>query len=680
MASTAGAAANQADRWVRWAGRGLLLAALILYIFTLDTGFQPYELEGGDPITHQYAQVQARPSNAPGYPLYTMGGWLWFHGLRNLFRLAGNPLPNPIPILSSYSTIWALLALWLFYRLICRVTRSEDWPAGNWPLAWLLSAFYGVTYFFWYYATTTEQYSSAVAQTLAIVYVYLLWRDAIDEPPERYGKSPDGQRHPPTRIHESRPIGLGYLLLLAFLSGLSLAHMVTVALIVPPLVWLVLRERPELLRRPGVVLAAILIAMLPLSSYAYVYLRGAAHPEWWGNGDWKTATEWFWSFIRTSQGQEELSWGLEAGRPFFTDGFPRLIWQELSWPIVLLGLVGIAGLGRRLAVLLYTTLALYFVLCWVDRFGNWFQVILPAYPLLLLGIAPIVMDAQRLAAQTRRRWLQAVPLIVLLLAVGWRGNASLPAADSRDRPGDTALIRPALLLDQALPPQAGLFAEKADALGLNYLIEVWGIRPDLQVISSQDAAAFLRDDRPVLATWQATPLLLDELPTGMDAALRSISADWVRIFPAGQAREEDQLGVPDIYLGQDMGDGVVLVGYSYEPGPRGKPVVSETVGATDVTLYWKVSPGTHPENWSISVRPAANGAPLTGPDGAPILQDRPGPVHGLLKFGELEPDRVVRDPYRLPIGDLEEVMVILYRPTGNGFENLIELLLPLRKE
>ena len=56
----------------------LLLAAGALYLLTLDNGLRPGELLGGDLITHQYAQVQGRPSNAPGYPLYTMGGWLWF--------------------------------------------------------------------------------------------------------------------------------------------------------------------------------------------------------------------------------------------------------------------------------------------------------------------------------------------------------------------------------------------------------------------------------------------------------------------------------------------------------------------------------------------------------------------------------------------------------------------------
>ncbi len=119
-------------KFPHWPLALLLTVALFVYIATLDTGFMPQELEGGDLITHQYAQVQARPSNAPGYPLYTMGGWLWFHGLRGAARLLGNPLPNPIPLLSSYSILWALLALALFYAIIIRLTRhSRPAPRGS---------------------------------------------------------------------------------------------------------------------------------------------------------------------------------------------------------------------------------------------------------------------------------------------------------------------------------------------------------------------------------------------------------------------------------------------------------------------------------------------------------------------------------------------------------------------
>ncbi len=107
----------------------LVLARSLLYLATLDNGLRPGELAGGDLITHQYAQVQGRPSNAPGYPLYTMGGWLWFHGLRSLLGQHA----NPTAILSAYSTLWALLALWLLYQLIVDLTGNwvDRVPAGR---------------------------------------------------------------------------------------------------------------------------------------------------------------------------------------------------------------------------------------------------------------------------------------------------------------------------------------------------------------------------------------------------------------------------------------------------------------------------------------------------------------------------------------------------------------------
>ena len=93
-----------------WAGLGVILLATTLYLITLDTGLRPDELSGGDLITHQYAQAQGRPSNAPGYPLYPIGGWLWFRLTRPLLGWALNPVQR----LSSYSTLWAILYSWSF--------------------------------------------------------------------------------------------------------------------------------------------------------------------------------------------------------------------------------------------------------------------------------------------------------------------------------------------------------------------------------------------------------------------------------------------------------------------------------------------------------------------------------------------------------------------------------------
>ena len=670
---------QRARRRRRWAGIVLLLAALLLYLATLDNGLQPEELRGGDLITHQYAQVQARPSNAPGYPLYTMGGWLWFHGLRSLARLI-HPLPNPIPLLSSYSTLWALLALWLLYRIICHATRSPRRPAGFWPLAWLISAFYAVTYFFWYYATTTEQYTSAIAQTLAIVYVYQLWSGA-----EQAARAEKPGAIPPLR---SRPMLL--LLLLAFLSGLSLAHMLTIAFIVPPLVLVVLWQAPYLLRSLRTIMAAVAAAALPLASYVYVYARGAAHPEWWGAGSWTNANQWFWSFVSTAQGREELGWGLEAGRAFFGNGFPELMWRELSIPFFVIGILGILLLNRRLVTLLYGFIGLTLLFSWAYRYGNWYQVILPVYPLILLGVAAVVdrLDRPRMErigriSTDKTNKVRVDPLhplnplnprsilllALIVVAIAWRVNASLPEADSRDRPDDTALDHAAILLDQPLPTPANLFAVVDDALALQYLTEIWEIQPQAAVVSSQEAGERLAAGAPVLSTWQAASTLADELPPVLAPTIQSHSPDWLIFAPPGQPTRS-----PQVVVDEPVTDGVTLHGYTVTSSPTGAPVYDGPPGL-DVTLFWTLENGTWPDELAISVRPTLGGAFIPSPDNpaAILQQDAPAPARGMVAAPAGSPARVA-DAYRFTGGEFADgVMIIVYRPVDGGFENVAEM-------
>ncbi len=662
-----------------WAGYALLIGALLLYLATLDTGLQPYELVGGDLITHQYAQVQARPSNAPGYPLYTIGGWLWFHGLRALVQKLGvyvgaPALPNPISLLSSYSTLWALVALWLFYRIICHITRSPQRPAGNWPLAWLLAAFYAVTYFFWYYATTTEQYTSAIAQTLGILYVYLLWSNQNAE----CGVQSAGWRSQRFRI--PRPEGTRAfctLLLLAFLCGLSLAHMLTVALLVPPVIILVLWQAPALLRSPRAVISNVIAALVPLLSYSYVYVRGALHPEWWGSGQWSTAREWFWAFLSTTQGRQELKRGFAPGRAFWGGGFPELIWHELSLPLLVLGLLGIARLERKLAFLLYSTLTLYGLFCWAYRYGNWFQVILPAYPLILLGVAALA-NQWSIWRISHSRLLRHLPLLLILIAIIWRVTASWPAANSHHRVDDTALDHAAQLITQPLPTGAALFAAVDDVLALQYLIDIWQIRPDLNVISSDKAASWLAEGRPVFATWQSAPTLRAELPGTLAVSMQSAGPDWIAFQTGGPSHEQQ----PTVVIDRAIMPGIVLHGYTIAPSPIPAPVLEQTSAALDVTLFWQIQLADWPAGLSISVRPTLQGAMIPASGGGVIQQDTARPAHGLLTLDHWPADHFVADAYQLPLlaplpAGADGVAVILYRNKANGFENVAELNLPM---
>lgn len=672
-------------RVARWGGVILIIVTALLYASTLDNGLRPGELEGGDLITHQYAQVQARPSNAPGYPLYTIGGWLWFHTIRNALHLLGNPLPNPIPILSSYSTLWALAAIGLLYLILLKLLPIVNTRTPNWLLAWLICALYSVTSFFWYYATTTEQYSSAVAHTLAIVYVYLLWRNAaqseegaIQQAELRSTDSADGAH--------SRERASGFsladwlLILLAFLCGLSLAHMLTVAFIVPPLLFAILWERPTLLRNVRLLLATVFAALLPLVSYIYVYMRGAAHPEWWGRGNWPDAWSWFWSFVSTSQGRQELSWSFETGRSFFGNGFPELIWHELSILLLVLGLAGVVLLPRPVRILFSGTLAIYVIFCWMYRFGNWFQVILPVYPLVLVGAALAIERVQRPALLSRSRWLSWLPLALLMMAIVWRAVASFPQANSRNRSIDTTLDQAAILLGQPLPSRTGLFAAVVDAHALDYLINIWGIRPDLRVVSSEQAGQLMSSGQSVLSTWEMAPTLLAELPPGQIPTLHSVTPDWVQLSAGGTLSV-----TPGVVRNDRATDDLTLVGYSVMPAPNGAPVTN-TAPAMDVTLFWRLENGSWPQGLAISVRPTQSDGylPASGePSGAIIQQDASAPMHGLWEMAHPAPGSVIADAYRLPLpaslpAGADGVTVILYRATAGGFQEETELHLAIR--
>jgi len=590
-----------------------LLTAALLYLATLDTGLTPGDLVGGDRITHQYAQVQARPSNAPGYPLYTMGGWLWFHGWRLLF-----PNANPLPILSSYSTLWALLALAVFFLILYRLTR------GNLIITVGISAFYGVTYFFWYYAVSTEQYASAVLQTLLIVAVVMAW----DEDPKD-----------------------SYLYALAFLLGLGLAHMVTVLFIAPgALAFLVMKE-PGLIKRGKLILKSFLLALTPLISYAYVYVRGAQHPEWWGAGRWSSAGQWFLSFLATPQGQDELTWVLGP----FTSEFPRLIWVEVTPLLLLLGLTGWWLWGRRYLLMFGLTAVIYFVFCYIDRFGNWYQVIMPLYPLILLGAA---VTFWRLWEGFPKRWWRILLTLMLLALFIPKALAVYPRANQFNRPEDTGLAPGWAILNQAPPANAAIIVDVQEKLALDYLTGIWGQRPDISVIPPAAAAQALAEGRPLLVTASAAGYA-----AGESGLLLRYTAWGPALLLAGDGAIP-QLPTDGMTLvSADVGDGLKLAGYQALAGGAAPWWVRLALQAEQTPTY----------KWSLSVRLLSGGAEIAQVDhGAPAL--------GFTPTTSLQPGDVVFDAFAPPASAPapDGLRIIIYRQLTDGsFENLATLDFPI---
>jgi hypothetical protein len=651
-----------------WAGGLVLIAAAVLYLLTLDNGLRADELTGGDLITHQYAQVEARPSNAPGYPLYTMGGWLWFR----LGRAGLGWALNPIQILSLYSTLWALASLFILYLILLKVSR------GQWPLALLLTAFYATTYFFWYYSITTEQYTSAVCQTLLIIWLAFQW----DESPRDSN-----------------------LLWLVFISGTMLANMVTTLFILPPLLWFILFKDCSLqegsaililpqfarlnrvkqsflynyLKKPKLILQTVGVALLPLFSYVYVYIRGAQHPEWRGVGQWSSTWDWFVQFLTIQQGRDELEPGLTL-QNFFTDEFPALMGQELTWLVFWGGLFGLVFLGRRRAIYLYSTLIVYFVFSWGYRFGNWFQVIVPAYPIFIIGFAAgmnkISSFIKNQETPISRFTFYVLPFTFHVLLIGlllYRFTTSLPRANQRNLPADTGLDPAwAILVDNPVSP-AVISGDFEERVALQYLKTVWGVAPLIYPTDAGDSnppPGVEQDGIVSYISRRAVAMTPGIIQFG-EVFPQAVGEQLIALWPTPRTKLPDRAVPLDI----DYGDQLRLVGWEQlETDDLLPQDVAYRLQRANwkVALYWQTSE-TLAEDYTISVRPLVGGQ-LIIVDGEAMIQDHQ-PVWGIYPTSRWTPTEIVCDVYALSVPEEatpEAVQIIVYQATDTGFEDLAE--------
>lgn len=601
-----------------WAGLAVILISLALYLITLDNGLEPWQLGGGDLITHQYAQAQLRFANAPGYPLYTVLGWTWFQ----LGRVILSPLFNPTEVLSLFSTIWGLSTLVVLYVLLLELTHR------NWLIAGLVTFFYATTYFFWYYSVTSEEYSSAVLQTALIILFAFRW----------------------DRTRDDR-----YILWLALMVGLALANLITVVLALPALVFFILRGDPGIVRRGRLLGQAALLTFLPLLSYGYVYARGSQHPEWWGEGRWNSTVAWFVDFMTIRQGRGELSWSLGGWGP---EPLTHVVY-ELTIVGLVAALVGIALLGWRRAGLLYGICLAYVPFIYIDRFGNWFQAIMPLYLIGAVGLGVLADRAWRRFSG----WPRALVVLGLVLLTINRLWVNFPQADQRDKPGDTALeLGRAILADQA-PPDAIISGSYEENLSLDYLTHVWGERPDLRVVITDDIVELWEaGDENLYLTKASASFVLPQLAGRPYLLSQGLQLIAVRQNPVleGPAMDES--------LAAEVGDGLLLLGYDHLPSAEG----------LHLALYWQAAGATETD-YAVSVRPT-NGGELILHEGELVQQDHAHPVWGYYPTSGWAEGEVVRDDYLVGIPKglaYDGATVVVYTVTEDGFEDLGTISFPV---
>lgn len=343
-----------------------------------------------------------------------------------------------------------------------------------------------------------------------------------------------------------------YLLGIAFLVGLALANLVTVLLALPALLLFILRLQPRTFRRKDLIAKSALLVFLPLLSYIYVYLQGAWHPEWRGRGEWPSTGAWFLHFLSTSQGRSELTWTLGGIPP----EVPRILVGELTLPVLLLGVGGIALLGRRRAGLLYGVLFFYALFTYIDRFGNWFQVVMPIYPLIVLGLAVL---AHRLFRPSPN-WARGLLILALVLLVANRLWLNFPAADQRDKPEDTGLDPGWAILKDEPPSGATIGGRYDEILALEYLKGVWGERQDLEIMEPERfKKAFDDEGRHLFLTREGANLVLAYL-----AAFPHLSSEGLTLM---QVCKEPNFMLPAIShpLNADYAGKLRLLGYDLFP-------------------------------------------------------------------------------------------------------------------
>ncbi len=307
------------------------IAAFLVYFNTLAPGVLI-----GDSGEFQFAAWLGGFAHPTGYPLYLLLSYLWTHLLR-----AGEPAWR----MNLFSAVWGGIAVGLVYLLTLQTIRVAANPGGLavWMqrLAALFTAMLlGVSPTFWSQAVITEVYTMHAALVAAIFLGLISWKAR--------GASSEAYR---------------ILYVTAFIYGLGLAHHRSTLLLLPAIIVFLWQSRTWSgswrQQLGGLTLGLILVA-LPLLLYALIPLRGPHMPY----ADIIIAPNQIIQLYRPTLGwfvQHITGSGFSAAFHTPTQPLDRIIqsltWlvEEMSWPGILLGVIGVVWLFFRSRLLLTLT-------------------------------------------------------------------------------------------------------------------------------------------------------------------------------------------------------------------------------------------------------------------------------------------------------------------------------------
>ncbi|MFZ1793095.1 MAG: DUF2723 domain-containing protein [Anaerolineae bacterium] len=412
---------------------GIFIAAVVFYTFTLNTGVQP-----ADSGELQLAALTLGVPHPPGYPLFTMLGWLFSH------LPMGSPLAG-ISFLSVMASAGALALVFLAVRAVSFPSQREGLGVGM-IVGLLAVLMLATSTTFWAQATTTNIRSLSVFFTALMVYAVAKTSQVGDQ-----NLSSQGFIRQPAR-----------LFMAAF--GLGVAHHVSLVFVGVVLgVYLLWRikddgrrtidDKAPIVHRLSSIVLIVLIFLSTQLVWLYLPLRNAA-PGPLAHGDLTTLSGFLDHVLARGFGGD-FFYFLRVEPERFFDRLaliPDLLLFQFSPPVLLAALVGWVILlvrKRALGVALLAAFGLHLFITITYRAPQTVEYALPAWLILCVGAGmgwasipqPTTNNQQRLLVVGC--WLMMFGLAAFLgrdLITRWPSFAQLSQPDPNAALAQNALV------------------------------------------------------------------------------------------------------------------------------------------------------------------------------------------------------------------------------------------------
>lgn len=359
-------------------GAGVALLSLVLYVRTLAPTVMYYDPSGlYDSVMLQVQAYLLDIPNPTGYPLYVM--------LAKLFTYL--PFGDVGYRVNLASAVFGAGAVFLLYLLGHRLTGRVAPAAGA-------ALLFGVSRTFWSQAVITEVYTLNALFICLVLLVLFVWRQ--------------------TRRDR-------YLLLAAFLMGLSLSHHMTSGLLLPAAAIFVGLTDARKLIQWRLILRGAGLFLLGLTPYLYLPLRARMNPPL--NESDPSTWQNFWILVSGSRFEERMfAYGLDEipGRLKLFGGLLANQFHPAFLAVAVLGVLYLLARDRA-SLVTFSFLGLgWFVYAIEYNIIDFYIYFIPVYLVISIFVSAgfwAVVDVVDIAAQSLRPGWHMAVLAIFSVAI-----------------------------------------------------------------------------------------------------------------------------------------------------------------------------------------------------------------------------------------------------------------------